>query len=520
MSFAKVYGIQNNLLNAQIIDIEVDISVGLHRFDIVGMTDKAVDEARSRTSSAIKNSGFDSPKQTNQKIVVSLAPAQIKKNGTIFDLAIALCYLKATSQIDFNFKNRLFVGELSLDGKLRPVSGVLPMVLKARELGFKEIFLPKENAKEAAIVKGIDIFGGSNLNQIIDHINLLDKKSKKIPKQPKTKIEKSKIQNDIILENIKGNEFAKRALIVALCGGHNICFYGPPGTGKTMLAKASQSLLPDLSFDQVLEVTSLYSVSGQLNGNIKTKAPFRSPHHTSSHAAIIGGGSNIKPGEITLAHRGVLFLDEFTEFDRRVIDSLRQPIEDKKVKISRVKESVDLPSDFLLIVSMNPCPCGFYGYDNKVCSCSASQIMKYQKKISGPIMDRIDIWVEVSAVDYQKLVEQTSVDFIQDDTYTIGIKRLIQSIRDIQKESNKECFDKDILNGALRTDELEKVLDFDRGVKEFFDESAKKLNLSARSYTKILKISKTISQINNENLIKREHVLEALSWRPNSKFFL
>jgi magnesium chelatase family protein len=520
MSFSKVYSVQNNLLKAQIIDVECDTNRGFYSFNIVGLGDKAIEEAKERINSAIKNSGLVSPKKGDKRTVIALAPANIKKTGPIFDLAIALSFLKASKQISFCSRDKIFIGELSLDGKIREVNGVLPMIVEAKKKGFKEFFVPIKNAKEAALVDDVNVYPCENLFQVVNFLNINNSERQNIEIQSKTEIINDKLlSNDTLLEHIKGNELAKRALVIALSGGHNICFYGPPGTGKTMLAKATTTLLPKLTFDEVLEVTSLYSVSGELKEEIIISPPFRSPHHTSSHISIVGGGTDIKPGEISLAHKGILFLDEFPEFDRRVIDSLRQPLEDKEVQIRRAKESANLPADFILMISMNPCPCGFYGYESKNCSCTMSQIMKYQKKISGPIMDRIDIWIEVSAINYDKLIEQNLNKKIE-DSLTTKAQGEIKNTRKIQIENNKSKINKNILNGRLSTNNLEKILVFDEGVKKYFDESAERLRLSARSYTKILKVALTISQISNSEKIKKEHILEALSWRPNNKFFV
>ena len=519
MSFSKVFSVQNNLLKAQIIDIECDLSRGMHSFGIVGLGDKSIDEAKDRISSAIKNCGLKSPKQGQNKVIISLAPANIKKNGPIFDLAMALCFLKSSKQILFSNTNKVFIGELSLDGKLRKVKGVLPMVVEAKKRGLTEIFVPVGNAIEAALVRGVTVFPCTDLISVISHLDESKENNIKILEQEETEIENTSYTNkEVLFEHIKGNENAKRAMVVALSGGHNICLYGPPGTGKTMLAKTAQTLLPKLSLADVLDVTALHSVAGECDGRVVTTSPFRAPHHTSSHVSIVGGGTEIKPGEISLAHKGVLFMDEFPEFDRRVINSLRQPVEDREVKISRAKESATLPADFILMISMNPCPCGFYGYDSKQCTCSMNQIMKYQKKISGPIMDRVDIWIEVSAIDYKKLIDENKKNITVDATGFA--KEQIRKTREYQFENNKAYLNKEILNGNLSTDNLEKIIMFDEGVKSFFDESAERLCLSARSYTRILKVALTISQMNNDLEIKKEHILEALSWRPSNKFFV
>ncbi|HEY0220908.1 MAG TPA: YifB family Mg chelatase-like AAA ATPase, partial [Candidatus Paceibacterota bacterium] len=412
MAVSKIYSAQATLLKAQIIDIEVDLSRGLHSFAIVGLADKSVDESKDRVSSAIKNSGWKSPKNKNQKVVVSLAPADLKKEGPIFDLPIAIAYLLATEDIKAETEKRLFIGELSLDGKLRGIKGALPITQKAKVLGFTEIFMPKDNLEEAGIISGIKIFGAETLLEILQHINEKEiiigeeiLENKKIPTYKKGKARKVKKEIDLDFADIKGQESAKRGLEIAAAGGHNIIMYGPPGTGKTMLAKAFTHLLPELSFDDVLEVTSIYSIGGVLDGKLITEAPFRSPHHTASYVSIVGGGSNLKPGEITLAHKGVLFLDEFPEFDKKVLESLRQPLEDREVTVARAKGVAKYPAHFILVATMNPCPCGNYGVKGKECTCSAVNIERYKRKLSGPIMDRIDLWVEVSKVDHEKLTD-------------------------------------------------------------------------------------------------------------------
>ncbi|OGD70581.1 magnesium chelatase [Candidatus Campbellbacteria bacterium RIFCSPLOWO2_02_FULL_35_11] len=500
--FSKVYSAQTNLLDAHIIDIEIDITDGtLHNFSVVGLPDKAVEESRDRVSAAIKNSGFKSPKSQNSKIVIALAPANLKKEGPNFDLGIALAYLLANEEIQFDTSNKIFLGELALDGTVRKTRGVLPLVRKAKEKGFKEVYLPKENVLEGALIDGIKIYGVENLKQLLNHLN--ERHEENLVPQPTTKIKLTQSEYSVDFADIKGQENAKRGLEIAAAGGHNIAMYGPPGTGKTMLAKAFCHILPPLSFDDILEVTSIHSVAGILNKGIITQPPFRAPHHTSSHISIVGGGSFPKPGEITLAHKGVLFVDEFPEFERRVIDSLRQPLEDKIINISRSKGSAIFPANFILIATMNPCPCGNYK-SKKECTCNMATIQKYQRKISGPIIDRVDMWVRVDSIDYKNLSNE------KNGVKTDKIKEKIISARNIQKER----FGKEKTNGDMSSKEIEKHIKLDNKVKDFLNESAEKLKLSARAYHKVIKLARTIADLNNSKEITDDHLLEALSYRP------
>lgn len=509
---AKIYSAQATLLSAQIIDLEVDLSRGLHSFSIVGLGDKSVDEAKDRVSSAIKNSGWKSPKNKNQKVVVSLAPADVKKEGPIFDLPIALAYLIASEEIKADTDNRLFIGELSLDGKLRGVKGVLPIVQKAKKEGFTEVFLPLENAKEASNIEDIKIYGAEDLLQIVRHINMKEVEDEKLSKVEIPVFKKDsdkKISRDIEVDfaDIKGQESAKRGLEIAAAGGHNIIMYGPPGTGKTMLAKAFSHLLPDLSFDEKLEVTSIYSIGGILNEGLISEPPFRSPHHTASYVSLVGGGSNLKPGEVTLAHKGVLFMDEFPEFDKKVLESLRQPLEDRVVTISRAKGSARYPAHFILVATMNPCPCGNFGTKGKECTCSAIAIEKYKRKLSGPIMDRIDLWVEVSKVEYEKLTDSRDLH-----ESTEKIKPRVEKARKLQEKRFSDLKIK--TNAELSSKDLVKTVTLSDKIKELLNESAKKLDLSARSYHRIIKLARTIADLEGSEEVKENHILEALQYRP------
>lgn len=512
MSVSKIYSAQTTLLKAQIIDIEVDLSRGLHSFSIVGLADKSVDESKDRVSSAIKNSGWKSPKNKNQKVVVSLAPADIKKEGPIFDLPIALAYLIASDEIEADTETRLFIGELSLDGKLRPIKGALPIAQKALQSGFTEIFLPLENAEEASNVSGIKVFGAKSLLEVVQHINTKEIDENPIPdikieKYKSKKKKKKVVEIEVDFADIKGQESAKRGLEIAASGGHNIIMYGPPGTGKTMLARAFTHLLPELSFEDKLEVTSIYSIGGVLSEGLVEEPPFRSPHHTASYVSLVGGGSNLKPGEVTLAHKGVLFLDEFPEFDKKVLESLRQPLEDRFVTVSRAKGSVKYPAHFILVATMNPCPCGNYGVKGKECICSAQNIEKYKRKISGPIMDRIDLWVEVSKVDHHKLTDSRDLH-----ERTEKIKPRVKEARDLQEKRYKGLKIK--TNAELSAKSLVTHIKLSDKVKEILNTSAKQLDLSARSYHRIIKLGRTIADMESSAEISQNHILEALQYRP------
>ncbi|PIP87344.1 magnesium chelatase [Candidatus Campbellbacteria bacterium CG22_combo_CG10-13_8_21_14_all_36_13] len=513
MSFAKVYSAHTILLDAQIITVEVDIIVkSLQAFTIVGLPDKAVEESRDRVSAAIGNSDLPSPKKQNSKVIVSLAPADVKKEGPSFDLAIALAYLLAYKDPDtgervttFDPTGKIFLGELSLDGKLRRITGVLPLVIEAKKRGFTDVFLPKENTLEAALIDGINVYGAETLNDVIDHLN--DEKKFTITKSPKTKISTRKAKKTgIEFDDIKGNSTAKRGLLIAAAGGHNIALYGPPGTGKTMLARAFTGILPPLSFDDALEVTGIHSIAGKLKTGLILEPPFRSPHHTSSYVAIIGGGVNPKPGEVTLAHKGVLFLDEFPEFDRRVVETLRQPLEDAYVSISRAKGSAEFPARFILVASMNPCPCGNRG-SKKECICTPMNIERYKRKLSGPIVDRIDMWIEVSKVEYKDLSERTERTGEGDK-----LRKEVEKAHAIaQKRFEKYPHIK--TNGQMNARNLLEIVELSPEVKKILNEAAEKHNMSARGYHRTIKLARTIADIEGSLEIKSDNILEALQYR-------
>lgn len=506
MKFAKVFSAQPEYLRGRIVSVELDITRGLHSFAVVGMASKSVDEARDRMSSALKNSGYGSPKTKNEKLVISLAPANLKKDGAYYDLAMAMGYLLATEEISFDPENKIFIGELSLDGTVRSLSGILPIVQAAKEAGFQEIYVPEKNATEAALVTGITIYPVKNLLQLVKHCDLFLEDNISIQIQEPTEIKQS-IQSVVTdFKDVKGQALAKRGLEIAAAGGHNICMYGPPGTGKTMLARAFTSILPPLENEKTLEVTGIHSVSGNLGDvTIITDPPFRSPHHTSSYVAIVGGGVHPKPGEITLAHHGVLFLDEFPEFDKKVLESLRQPLEDSVVNISRSKGTVQFPANFLLVAAMNPCPCGFYGSDNGVCNCSANDLVRYRKKISGPIMDRIDIWLPVEHVNYEHLQSESTSETSSDIRKRIILARAIQHQR----------FREYRLNSSLSSKELQKQ-NLDPEVISILNTTAETMKLSPRAYHRVIKLARTIADLDSQIDITAEHILEALQYRPQS----
>ncbi len=516
MSVSKIYSAQLSGLNTHIVTIEVDLSNGLHAFAVVGLGDKAVEEAKDRISAAIKNSGYTSPKQKNQKVVISLAPADIRKEGPAFDLGMALGYLCASGDIDFDPEKKLFLGELSLEGEVRRVSGVLPLVRGAQEKGFKEIFVPRENAEEAALVKGLAIFAVDSLDQIIGH--LIARKNALLKTQPFTKISYEKRSFDTDFSLVQGQETAKRGLEIAAAGGHNISMYGPPGTGKTMLAKAFGSILPPLNHEEILEVTGIHSIAKLLDQPFITSPPFRSPHHTSSYASLVGGGPFPRPGEITLAHRGVLFLDEFPEFDRSVIDALRQPLEDHHITISRARGTLTFPAQCILIASMNPCPCGYgrEGAAGKKCICSERDIAYYKKKISGPIVDRIDLWVSVSKVEYEKLSDfakkQSGRNGANESSETIR-KRIALARRRQEKRFKIMKIKRRKLNSEMSVSDIEKCIVLSEEVRSLLTLSAERLSLSGRAFHRIIRVAQTIADLEGSKFIKKEHILEALQYR-------
>lgn len=505
MSFSRVYTAQVSLLNVTTVSVETDISRGLFAFALVGLPDKAVEESRDRVSAAIKNTGYTSPKSKNQKIVISLAPASEKKEGPSFDLAIALSYLLASEEVAFDPEKKLFLGELSLDGTLRPVRGVLPITRFAKDAGFTELYVPRENAEEAALIDGIKIFGAENLKEVIEHLE----GRKHISASPVTRFTSRADVTRTDFSDVRGQERAKRGLLIAAAGGHNVAMYGPPGTGKTMLAKAFTGILPSLSFDDALEATSIHSVAGALGTSLGfiTEPPFRSPHHTSSYVSLIGGGVVPKPGEITLAHRGVLFLDEFPEFERRVIESLRQPLEERVISVSRAKGTAHFPADVLLVAAMNPCPCGNYGFRGKPCICTPAALSRYRRKLSGPIVDRVDIWLEVDRVEFRDLSEKAEGE--KSDHY----RKLVEQARQRQSQrfgaqskikKNADMSARDLVVHVALDDEARRTLNM----------AAERLGFSPRVYHRMIKVARTIADLEGSDNVTQNHILEAVEYRP------
>ena len=489
-------------LNGIPVEVEVDVNNGLPAFDIVGLGDAAVKESRERVRSAVKNSGRTIPAK---KITANFAPAFLKKSGSAFDLALAVGVLCATGQLAVKDVKPVFLGELSLDGGLRRATGVLPILISAMGEGYKTFIIPKENAKEASFVSGADIYAAENLNEVIDHLSGL-KPLEKITPAPRELASESR-DYDCDMAFVKGQAVAKRALEVAVSGGHNILFVGAPGTGKTMLAKCIPSIMPDMTFEEAVETTKIYSVAGLLDSEgIVNLRPFRSPHHTSTSVALTGGGNTLKPGEISLAHNGVLFLDEMPEYSRAALEALRQPLEDGCISVSRAAGTVKYPANFILCGSMNPCPCGNYGSADKECTCTPAQISKYRARISGPLLDRIDIKIDVDEVKYSELTDKNASESSAEIRRRVNRTRRIQAERfagDGSINTNAEMREKHIAKYCALSDECEKIL------KNAYES----LHLSPRARSRVIKVARTIADMDLYDDILPKHILEAINYR-------